>query len=84
MREKNIEINWLEEAIIKKLMDDQVSYYLEDMKKEMSPSDRLDFLLDHIDGLCESRNQLTHLEFLGVDNWENYGTIDIYEDEEDM
>lgn len=80
---KNIEIQWMKEGIIKKLMDDQVSYYLEDMNKNLSPTERLDLLLDVIDGLCESRNQLSHLDSLGVDNWICYEEIDIYEDEEE-
>jgi hypothetical protein len=64
-------------------MDDQVSYCLGDMAQELRPDERLERLLDIIDNLCESRNQLEHLESLGVDNWESFERIDIYEEEDE-
>lgn len=72
MRGKNIEINWLKEDIIKKLTSKKVAYYLGDDKEELTPSERLDKLLEHIVDLCDNSNQMEHLESEGVDNWENY------------
>lgn len=62
---KNIEFSFLASDVITRLMDDQVSYCLDDMAQELRPTERLERLLDIIDCLCESHNQLDHLESLG-------------------
>jgi hypothetical protein len=76
---KNIEIGFLSSDVITRLMDDQVSYCLGDMAQELRP----ERLLDIIDNLCESHNQMEHLESLGVDNWGSFERIDIYEEEDE-
>jgi hypothetical protein len=62
---KNIEIGFLSKDSWSRLMDDQVSYCLGDMAQELRPDERLERLLDIIECLCESHNQLEHLTSLG-------------------
>jgi hypothetical protein len=73
----------INEDIFRKLNSDAVKYYLGTNESTTEIEPRIIKLLNDIEHLAESTNQLEHLECMGVDNWGEYSHYTCEDDEED-
>lgn len=65
----------LTEMQLRNLNSEKVKYYLgteDEALTRVDLKERINDILDHLDELADSSNQLNWLESLGVDNWREY------------